>query len=234
MLSRWARSVGHTLCGRYRKPMTDEDPRYAQLRSQWNPSRVKLLIIAESAPADGGDVSARRFFYADRLGPDNLFRGVVGAMYGASKMDLQRTGKRPWLERLRDDGFFLIDLAQYPVNALSAAERRRVLHEAFPGCVARASALDPVGVVVVKADPYTGSLISRSPPPAFRSCMTVRSRFPSAIRELISSLGSPKPGRGCPHSAVRPQNGHCGGCRNGIAATGTPGNVPRLVLSCSQ
>lgn len=134
--------------------MTDEDPWYAQLRSQWKPSRVKLLMIAESAPADRGDVSARRFFYADRLGPDNLFRGVIEAMYGASKMDLQRTGKRPWLERLRDEGFFLIDLAPYPVNALSAAERRRVLHQAVPSCVARASALDPVGVVVVKADLY--------------------------------------------------------------------------------
>ncbi|MDJ0319514.1 hypothetical protein [Pseudarthrobacter sp. PS3-L1] len=134
--------------------MTDEDPWYARLRSQWKPSRVKLLMIAESAPADGGDVSARRFFYADRLGPDNLFRGVVEAMYGVSKTDLQRTGKRPWLERLYDDGFFLIDLAQYPVNALSAAKRRRVLHDAVPSCVARASALEPVGVVVVKTDLY--------------------------------------------------------------------------------
>jgi len=135
--------------------VTTEEPWYAQLRSQWKPDRVKLLMIAESAPADGGDVSGRRFFYAaDRLGPDNLFRAVVEAMYGISKVDLQRTGKRPWLERLRDDGFFLIDLAPYPVNRLSPAERRRVLHEAVPECVARASALDPVGVVVVKADLY--------------------------------------------------------------------------------
>lgn len=141
--------------GRYCEPVTDEEPWYAQLRSQWKPDRVRLLMIAESAPAYGGDVSGRRFFYAaKRLGHDNLFRGVVQAMYGTSKVDLRRTGKRPWLERLRDDGFFLIDLAPHPVNRLSDAERRRHLHEAVPGCVARASALDPVGVVVVKADLY--------------------------------------------------------------------------------
>jgi hypothetical protein len=135
--------------------VTDEEPWYAQLRSQWKPDRVKLLMIAESPPSDGGDVSGRRFFYAaDRLGPDNLFRGVVKAMYATSKVDLQRTGKRPWLERLRDDGFFLIDLAPYPVNALSTVERRRVLNEAVSGCVARASALHPMGVVVVKSDLY--------------------------------------------------------------------------------
>lgn len=135
--------------------MTDEEPWYAKLRIRWKPDRVKLLMIAESAPAGGKDISGRRFFYAaDRLGPDNLFRGVVEAMYGTSKVDLQRTGKRPWLERLRNDGFFLIDLAPYPVNALNSGERRRVLYEAIPGCIARASALEPAGVVVVKADLY--------------------------------------------------------------------------------
>lgn len=111
-------------------------------------------MIAESPPAARGDIPSRRFFYAEQLGPDNLFRGVVEAMYGTSKADLQRTGKRPWLERLRDDGFFLIDLAPYPVNALEPAERRRVLREAVPDCVARTAALDPTGIVVVKADLY--------------------------------------------------------------------------------
>lgn len=135
--------------------VTNEEPWYAQLRSQWKPDRVKLLMIAESAPADGGDVSARNFFYAaDRLGPDNLFRGVVEAMYGTSNADLQRSGKRPWLERLRDDGFFLIDLASSPVNGLGSAERRRVLKEAIPGCIGRAVALHPAGVVVVKTNLY--------------------------------------------------------------------------------
>lgn len=146
--------MGPTVRGPYISVVTDEDPWYVQMRSQWKPDGVKLLMIAESAPAYGGDISARRFFYSDRLGPDNLFRGVVKATYGVSKADLQRTGKRPWLERLRDDGFFLIDVAQSPVNALGAVERRRILHDAVPSCVARASALDPVGVVVVKTTLY--------------------------------------------------------------------------------
>lgn len=112
-------------------------------------------MIAESAPADEGEVSGRRFFYAEeRLGADNLFRGVVQAMYGTSKVDLRRTGKRIWLERLRDDGFFLIDLAPHPVNKFSKAERRRILQAAVPGCVARAAALNPLGVVVVKTNLY--------------------------------------------------------------------------------
>lgn len=111
-------------------------------------------MIAESPPDDGGDVSARRFFYAaDRLSHDNLFRGVVEAMYGTTKDDLRRTGKRPWLERLQRDGFFLIDLAPSPVNKKKTG-RRKVLREAVPSCVARSAALSPEGVVVVKVNLY--------------------------------------------------------------------------------
>lgn len=135
-------------------PGTDEEPWYSQLREEWRPLHIRLLMIAESAPDDGGDVSSRRFFYADKLGADNLFRGVVEAMYATTKDDLKRTGKRPWLERLRADGFFLIDLAPYPVNALGGAARRRVLLDAVRGCVSRAVALAPDGVVVVKTDLY--------------------------------------------------------------------------------
>ncbi|MDF2047767.1 hypothetical protein P2P98_16510 [Microbacterium sp. Kw_RZR3] len=134
--------------------MITEEPWYSQLRARWKPEHVKLLMIAESAPDDRGDLSNRRFFYADRLGADNLFRGVVEAMYGVAKDDLKRTGKGPWLERLQSDGFFLIDLAPHPVNALTGQERRRSLIQSVPNCVARAAQLNPDGVVVVKADLY--------------------------------------------------------------------------------
>ena len=134
--------------------MTVEEPWYSQLRQQWRPQQIRLSMIAESAPDDGGDVSRRRFFYAEKLGADNLFRGVVDAMYGTTKDDLKRTGKRPWLKRLQTNGFFLIDLAPYPVNALGSAARRRALLDAVPGCVSRAAEVAPEGVVVVKADLY--------------------------------------------------------------------------------
>jgi len=136
--------------------MVDENPWYSQLREIWRPRQVQLLLIAESAPDDHGDSSQRRFFYADHLGSaDNLFRSVVGAMYGATKDDLRQTGKRPWLTRLQADGFYVIDLAPYPVNAASSqAARSRILRENVPGCIERARALNPDEVVVVKSNLY--------------------------------------------------------------------------------
>lgn len=114
---------------------------------------MRLLVIAESPPDDGGDPKNRRFFYSDRLGPDNLFRGVVAAMYGATKDDLAKRGKRPWLERLRDDGFYLIDLMPHPVNARQAHLRTRRAGY-VDDCVQRASQLNPDGIIVVKKDLY--------------------------------------------------------------------------------
>lgn len=59
-----------------------EDPWYAERRARWQPDRVRLLLVAESAPDDGGDIANRRFFYDDTLtSKDGLFREVVRALY---------------------------------------------------------------------------------------------------------------------------------------------------------
>lgn len=116
------------------------------MRADWRPARVRLLLIGESAPA--ADADDHRFFYAPVLSrADNLFRSVVAAVYERPTL---KSGdqKAPWLRKLRDDGVFLIDLAPYPVNHLGSGERRLVLRENAPACVATAKALQPRGIVV--------------------------------------------------------------------------------------
>jgi hypothetical protein len=63
-------------------PISEEDDYdYDELRERYRPGRVVLLLIGESAPDPAG--AARRFFYAPTLTRhDNLFRGVIGALYG--------------------------------------------------------------------------------------------------------------------------------------------------------
>lgn len=135
--------------------MTDEEPWYAQLRERWKPEKVRLLLIAESAPDDQGDPSRRRFFYADLLNRhDNLFRSVVLALYDVTKDDLVHTKKTDLLARLKGDGVYLIDLVPYPINGLDGAARRHAQTENVAGCVARAKELGPEGVVVIKKDVF--------------------------------------------------------------------------------
>jgi hypothetical protein len=84
------------------------------LRDAWEPDSVRVLLVGESAPDPGN--AQRRFFYAPTLTrADNLFRAVVKPFYGQWP---GRAGeaKAPWLERLRDDGVFLVDLVRFPVN----------------------------------------------------------------------------------------------------------------------
>lgn len=133
---------------------TSEEPWYAQFRARWKPDQVRLLLIAESPPDDRGDPSRRRYFYADRLNVDNLFRSTVLALYGATKDDLARTPKTEWLTRLKEDGVYLIDLVPFPINGLDGSARRAAQQTNAVDCVARAKRLDPAGVVVIKKDVF--------------------------------------------------------------------------------
>lgn len=125
-----------------------EDAWYETLRSKWRPSSVRLMLIGESAPDDGGDVDNRRFFYSEPLSrSDNLFRSVVAALYEGGKLT-KGDRKEPWLRRLRDDGVFLIDLAPHPVNAQSAKVRRQTLLQSVDDCVNRCKELSPEAIII--------------------------------------------------------------------------------------
>src|SRR5690606_33369722 len=128
---------------------------YAERRSQWKPAHVRLLLVAESAPDDGGDITKRRFFYDDALTPrDGLFREVVRALFDDPKLSTGRGGKTLWLERLRASGVYLIDLATVPVNYHSPSERALELRASIESTVDTASALEPEGIVLVKRNVF--------------------------------------------------------------------------------
>lgn len=132
-----------------------EDPWYAERRARWKPDRVRLLLIAESAPDDGGDETSRRFFYDERLTRhDGLFREVVKALYSPNSLKSGLETKRPWLQRLSDDGVYLIDLASVPVNYHDPVQREAVLKQNIAATVGLARSLEPQGVVLVKQNVF--------------------------------------------------------------------------------
>ncbi|MBC7594669.1 MAG: hypothetical protein H7288_12140 [Kineosporiaceae bacterium] len=132
-----------------------EDPWYSERRARWKPEHVRLLLIAESAPDDGGDLANRRFFYDEYLtGKDGLFREVVRSLYDNPSLQSGPNEKTPWLERLKSDGFYLIDLAAVPVNHHSPVERETALKQNIDEVVALARELDPTGIVLVKQNVF--------------------------------------------------------------------------------
>jgi hypothetical protein len=132
-----------------------EDPWYSERRARWKPEHVRLLLIAESAPDDGGDIANRRFFYDDALtGKDGLFREVVRALYDDPPLTSGPDAKRPWLEKLKANGVFLTDLARMPVNYHSPSERAAALQRNIEATVSLARELKPDGVVLVKQNVF--------------------------------------------------------------------------------
>ena len=135
--------------------LANEDPWYSVRRARWKPDRVRLLLIAESAPDDGGDIANRRFFYDDALtSRDGLFREVVRALFDNPPLKSGPNAKTPWLEKLKADGLFLIDLATVPVNSISSAERAAALRRNIEATITLAKELQPDGVVLVKQNVF--------------------------------------------------------------------------------
>ncbi|GAA4266189.1 hypothetical protein [Frondihabitans peucedani] len=132
-----------------------EDKWYAERRARWQPDHVRVLLVAESAPDDGGDLGNRRFFYDQKLtSKDGLFREVVRALYGVPLLTSGPNAKSPWLAKLKADGVFLIDLAAEPVNYHGAEERAAALRRNIETTVTLASFLQPEGILLVKRNVF--------------------------------------------------------------------------------
>lgn len=165
---------------------------YQTLRESYRPTDIRVLFVGESPP-DPGDAQ-RRFFYSPRLfSADNLFRGLMKALYDADSSDL-RDDKPQWLGRFKDDGFWLVDLTDRPVNQLSDKERRRVRSEAAPHAAARIQATQPsAGVIVCHTPTYkvlVNALGTGSPPilhdqPIPFPLGNHRARFVELVREAL-------------------------------------------------
>lgn len=166
---------------------------YQRLRERYRPRQVRLLLIGESAP-DPGDAELR-FFYNPKLHRhDNLFRGVVEAL-GRGPLGRAGSDKTRWLEALRADGVFLIDLVQDPIDKRSRRERAQARRDGVPACVEQARALKPVGVVVchgptfdVLAEPLRAAGLrllhdQRIPFPLGNH----RARFTTMVRDALAS-----------------------------------------------
>ncbi|MDP9441163.1 MAG: hypothetical protein M3P34_03055 [Actinomycetota bacterium] len=134
---------------------------YDELREQYRPERVSVLLVGESPPDPGA--GAPRFFYAPTLSRDNLYRGVAAAFYGAEPgFDVR--DKPHVLRRLQRDGVWLIDAVEHPINMQSAAARQRAIAAASPSLAKRALELAPtVGVLVCHGVVFTAAA------PALRS-----------------------------------------------------------------
>jgi hypothetical protein len=139
----WAGSIPH---GQPEGEAAGVTAWYEQVREQYRPDRLEVLLIGESPPDSGA--GGRRFFYAPTLQNDNLYRGVAQGLYG-DRPDLEVADKPAVLRRLQADGFWLIDAVDQPVNQLAPGPRRAAITAAVPQLVVRCRELAPRRGVII-------------------------------------------------------------------------------------
>lgn len=86
-------------------------------RDKYKPQKIKTLIVGE-APPDSID---RFFYYENVKKADYLFLGIIAVLYPKLKnqyMDSKRNHviKEQVLKKFEHDGFFLLDLFEFPVS----------------------------------------------------------------------------------------------------------------------
>ncbi len=87
--------------------------------SEYLPKVIKYLLIAESPPAFSNSKPEKYFYFSDFPGADLLFYSVIKAIYDhdfVKGIDDRKTHLRKFAE----DGYFLIDSVDYPINKTRA------------------------------------------------------------------------------------------------------------------
>lgn len=142
-----------------RRAVTEEAPSasdaadwYEDLRERYRPERLRVLLVAESPPDPGG--GERRFFYSPELRADNLYRGVAQALYGEHD-EIDILDKPAVLDRIKADGFWLIDAVDEPINKLGSTARARAIAAGVPRLAERCVELAPeLGVIICHGKVY--------------------------------------------------------------------------------
>jgi hypothetical protein len=131
---------------------------YDEIRQQYRPEHIKVLLIAESPPPPPEFGGSRHFYRADPPRPDDrLFNNTMRALYPEtaelSDQELQQQ-KEQWLRRFQADGWFMIEsLERSLAHKVTKKERQVFIKEHLDRLIERVSGL---------ADPDTKLILIKS------------------------------------------------------------------------
>jgi hypothetical protein len=107
---------------------------FESARQKYKPEVIKFLLIAEAPPR----VEAKRFFYFEDVQKhDSLFWETMKVLYlgDCSVTKSLRRRKREFLEKFRNDGFYLLDATDTPMEDRRPAKKRERIEESLPSLI---------------------------------------------------------------------------------------------------
>ena len=115
--------------------------RRAEAAERYRPARVETLLVAEAPPS----ALDRYFYFEDVQTQDSLFRHVAEMVLG----EKPTRDKTPYLDELKERGWFLIHVAEDPIGS-----RREQIPPLVPELIERCHRLAPSRIVLIGAPVY--------------------------------------------------------------------------------
>jgi hypothetical protein len=121
---------------------------FENARREYRPSKIRLLIIAESPPSSGGF-----FYFPKTIGKDHLFRETMKTigLWPQSASMPRGVDKNPMLRSFQSRGFYLLDSSRYPVDKMPNLARRKAIQDQLPRLAEDVKRADPLHIVIVKS-----------------------------------------------------------------------------------
>jgi len=134
---------------------------YDDLRKQYRPKHIKLLLIAESPPPNADIESSRHFYRTDRIRTDDrLFTNTMRAFYpeitDTPEAELERD-KEKWLRTFQRDGRYMIEaLEESQRHEVTKKQRQVRIEDHVPRLIARVRELaEPnTKIILIKSNVF--------------------------------------------------------------------------------
>ena len=134
---------------------------YDDIRRQYQPHSIKVLLIAESPPPAADTQSSRHFYRSDRVRTDDrLFTNTIRALYpetsDATEESLEAQ-KKTWLHRLQADGYYMIEaLQESQVHEVTKQDRQARIQANLPGLIERVRQLaaPDTKIILIKSNVF--------------------------------------------------------------------------------
>lgn len=102
--------------------------KFEQARQKYKPANIKYLLIAETPPKMNSD----RFFYFENVDTqDSLFLETMKCLYPEETENVDtksiRSNKKYFLNKFKNDGFYLIDSLDNPFETKYTGKQKEVL-----------------------------------------------------------------------------------------------------------
>lgn len=134
---------------------------YDQIRRQYRPEHIKVLLIAESPPPAASIDSSRHFYRSDKVRTgDRLFTNTIKALYPAAVEKTEKEleeEKEHWLRHFQANGWYMIEaLEQSQQHKVTKAERQELIQNNLSRLLKRVKELaDPsTKIILIKSNVF--------------------------------------------------------------------------------